>query len=131
MDEERLDYDELVCFDCKQTPYHSKQVYFLCNHNFMTFCMNHFKNVCTKCNIPRQNGTALRPFNEHRIQLNLLHLKRWNLKVLTVVSMPGQSGQKDQKSIRKTKYQNVANLKQAKRRKLKARTDIEKNGSSC
>lgn len=76
IDDEQLDYDELICFECKQEPYLFAQIYLFCKHNPVTFCINHFRKVRKTCSKPGHSGAILRQFNEHQKHTNLLSLKK-------------------------------------------------------
>lgn len=75
-EDEQLDNDELLCFECKQGLYLFPQMCFLCERNTTTFCMNYLKNARKTCNVLGYTGTILRQLKEHQLQTNLLSLKQ-------------------------------------------------------
>lgn len=78
-DDERLDYDEIVCFECKREPNLLARICLLCKHNTTTFCTDHFRNDCKTCKIHGHSGTPLCWIKEHHIKTNFLSLKEMSL----------------------------------------------------
>lgn len=75
IENEHLNYGKLVYFNCKQDLYPVAQIDLSCKDNTATYGMNHLKNACKLCIIPRHDGAILCRFKEHRLQANLLSLK--------------------------------------------------------